>query len=152
MNDPQTDPRLADLESRLARLEEENRLLRRVKDAQDIQNVFSLHEYYHQANRHGDEMDAIWAQETEGLAMEEAVLNGRYVGLEAVGAYYVDFFAGFYKDDAGRDAAHLSSGGDGSRCHHAFRRATPAHSHHSRDRGGRRSGDGKGGLDIAPAS
>jgi hypothetical protein len=97
MNDPQTDPRLADLESRLARLEEENRLLRRVKDAQDIQNVFSLHEYYHQANRHGDEMDAIWAQETEGLAMEEAVLNGRYVGLEAVRAYYVDFFAGFYK-------------------------------------------------------
>ena len=56
-----------------------------------------MHEYYHQANQHGDEMDVIWAQETEGLAMEEAVLNGRYIGLEAVRGYYVDFFAGFYR-------------------------------------------------------
>ena len=44
------------------------------------------------AGRHGDEMDAIWAHEDPGLAMEEAVLKGRYVGLEAVRAYYVDWF------------------------------------------------------------
>ena len=59
--------------------------------------MFSLHEYYHQAGRHADEMDAIWAQKTPGLAMEEAVLNGRYVGLEAVRGYYVDFFERFFQ-------------------------------------------------------
>ena len=75
--------RLAQLEARLASLETENWSLLRVKDAQEIQNVFSMHEYYHMVGRHGDEVDAIWATKTPGLAMEEAVLNGRYVGLEA---------------------------------------------------------------------
>jgi len=51
----------------------------------------------HQVSRHADEMDAIWAQKTPGLAMEEAVLNGRYEGLEAVRGYYVDFFERFYR-------------------------------------------------------
>jgi hypothetical protein len=87
-----TEQRLVRLEARLASLEADNQALQRVKDAQEIQNVFSLHEYYHMAGRHGDEMDAIWAQKTPGLAMEEAVLKGRYVGLEFVRAYYVDFF------------------------------------------------------------
>ncbi len=87
--------RISLLEQRLVRLEEENKTLQRVKDAQEIQNVFSLHEYYHQAGRHEEEMDAIWAQRTPGLAMEEAMLGGRYEGLEAVRAYYVDFFAQF---------------------------------------------------------
>jgi hypothetical protein len=96
MNDGGMEQRVALLEQRLARVEEENRTLQRVKDTQEIQNVFSLHEYYHQASRHGDEMDAIWAQKTPGLAMEEAVLNGRYEGLEAVREYYVDFFECFY--------------------------------------------------------
>lgn len=96
MSDSRSEERLALLESRLARLEGENRSLQRVKDAQEVQNVFSLHEYYHMAGRHGDEMDAIWAQKTPGLAMEEAVLNGRYVGLEAVRGYYVDFFDRFF--------------------------------------------------------
>jgi hypothetical protein len=96
MVDPGTEERLAALESRLAGLEDENRTLLRVKDAQEIQNVFSLHEYYHMAGRHGDEMDAIWAQKTPGLAMEEAVLKGRYVGIEAVRGYYVDFFDRFF--------------------------------------------------------
>jgi hypothetical protein len=92
-----SEERITLLEQRLARLENENKALQRVKDAQEIQNVFSLHEYYHQAGRHGDEMDALWAQKTPGLAMEEAVLNGRYEGLEAVRGYYVDFFARFDK-------------------------------------------------------
>jgi hypothetical protein len=97
MGDHGSEERLTRLESRIARLEEDNTRLQRVKDAQEIQNVFSLHEYYHQAGRHADEMDAIWAQKTPGLAMEEAVLNGRYVGLEAVRGYYVDFFERFFQ-------------------------------------------------------
>jgi hypothetical protein len=92
-----SEERLALLEQRMARLEQDNRSLQRVKDAQEIQNVFSLHEYYHQASKHREEMDAIWAQKTPGLAMEEAMLNGRYVGLEAVRGYYVDFFERFFK-------------------------------------------------------
>jgi hypothetical protein len=92
MTDPGTEQRLAALEGRLASLEAENHSLLRVKDALEIQNVFSMHEYYHAAGRHGDEVDAIWATNTPGLAMEEAVLNGRYEGLEAVRAYYVDWF------------------------------------------------------------
>jgi hypothetical protein len=92
MTDAEWQARLGALESRLADLEGENRSLLRVKDVQEIQNVFSLHEYYHMASRHADEMEAIWAQKTPGLAMEEAVLKGRYAGLEAVRAYYVDFF------------------------------------------------------------
>jgi hypothetical protein len=92
MTDAATEARLAQLEARLASLEAENWSLLRVKDALEIQNVFSMHEYYHMVGRHGDEVDAIWATKTPGLAMEEAVLNGRYVGLEAVRAYYVDWF------------------------------------------------------------
>jgi hypothetical protein len=84
--------RLINLETRLAALEAENRSLQRVKDVQEIQNVFSMHEYYHMAGRHGDEVNAIWATKTPGLAMEEAVLNGRYEGLEAVRGYYVEWF------------------------------------------------------------
>jgi hypothetical protein len=89
--------RLAQLEQRVAQLEQENERLQRVRDAQEIQNVFSLHEYYHNAARHADEMDAIWAKNQPDLAMEEAVLNGRYVGPEAVRCYYVDFFRSFDK-------------------------------------------------------
>ena len=84
--------RLSQLEARLASLEAENWSLQRVKDAQEIQNVFSMHEYYHMVGRHGEEVDAIWATKTPGLAMEEAVLGGRYVGLDVVRAYYVDWF------------------------------------------------------------
>jgi hypothetical protein len=79
--------RFVQLESRLAKLEQENWLLQRVKDSQDIQNVFALHEHYHFAGRHGDEMEAIWALKTPGLAMEEAHLHGRYVGVDKVRAY-----------------------------------------------------------------
>lgn len=89
--------RFARLEQRVAQLEKENEQLQRVKDAQEIQNVFSLHEYYHNAARHADEMDAIWAKDQPDLAMEEAVLDGRYAGPEAVRRYYVDFFKSFDK-------------------------------------------------------
>ena len=90
--DAGTEQRLSALEERLASLEAENHTLQRVKDVQEIQNVFSMHEYYHMAGRHRDEVEAIWATKTPGLAMEEAVLNGRYEGLEAVRGYYVEWF------------------------------------------------------------
>ena len=90
------DMAMAQLEQRLTVLEKQNQDLQRVRDAQEIQNVFSKHEYYHLAGRHGDEMDAIWAQKTPGLSMEEAMLDGCYVGVEAVRGYYVDFFESFF--------------------------------------------------------
>jgi len=92
MMDAGTEVRLSQLEARIASLETENRSLLRVGDAQEIQNIFSMHEYYHAVGRHRDEVEAIWATRTPGLAMEEAVLNGRYEGLDAVRAYYVDWF------------------------------------------------------------
>ncbi len=90
--DADLETRLSQLEKRTAALETENHSLLRVKDALEIQNVFSMHEYYHAAGRHADEVSAIWATKTPGLAMEEAVLNGRYEGLAAVRAYYVEWF------------------------------------------------------------
>jgi hypothetical protein len=97
MNRNSLEERIALLEEGLVRLQKENQKLRKARDVQEIQNVMSMHEYYHGACRHRDEMDAIWAQNTPGLAFEEAVLNGRYVGLDAIRGYYVDFFEGFFK-------------------------------------------------------
>lgn len=99
MNDRDVKRRLLFLEGETARLKKENEALQKVKDVQEIQNVMSLHEYYHGACKHGEEMDAIWAQKTPGIAFEEALLNGRYVGLEAVRGYYVDFFGLFFKEE-----------------------------------------------------
>jgi hypothetical protein len=94
--------RIAFLEREVGRLGEENRGLLKVKDAYEIQNVMSMHEYYHGASMHEEEMDAIWAQKTSGIAFEEALLNGRYVGLEAVRGYYVDFFKRFFREELQR--------------------------------------------------
>jgi SnoaL-like domain len=89
--------RVASLEDYIIQLRKEAGVARRVDDYQEIQNVMGLHEYYHAAGRHDEEMDAIWAQKTPGIAMEEAFLNGRYVGLAAVRGYYVDFFNVFFE-------------------------------------------------------
>jgi hypothetical protein len=98
--------RIAYLEGRVDRLTKEAEAAGRYRDYQEIQNVMGLHEYYHAAGRHGDEMDAIWAQNTPGLAMEEAFLNGRYVGIDAVRGYYVDFFKLFF-ETAGREISEV---------------------------------------------
>ena len=90
--------KIALLEKGMALLREECQRLRKVGDVQEIQNVMSMHEYYHVAGMHREEMEAIWAKKTPGIAMEEAFLNGRYVGLEAVEGYYVDFFALFFEN------------------------------------------------------
>ncbi len=94
--------RIALVEQEMARLKKENHALLKVKDAYEIQNVMSMHEYYHGACMHEEEMDAIWAQKTPGIAFEEALLNGRYVGLDAVRGYYVDFFKRFFKEELQR--------------------------------------------------
>ena len=88
---------VARLEGLLEETRRDNQRLLRAVDALEIQNVMSWHELYHMVGNHADEVDAIWAQKTPGLAMEEAVLRGRYEGLEAVRRYYVDFFKSFDK-------------------------------------------------------
>jgi hypothetical protein len=93
------DARIAQLEKEVAVLKEENCLLAKARDVQGIQNTMSLHEYYHAACMHGEEMDAIWVRKTPGIAFEEAFLKGRYEGYEAVRSYYVDFFARFFKNE-----------------------------------------------------
>jgi len=83
--------KVALIEERLAFLEKENRLLRKAKDVHEIQNVMSLHEYYHSSFRHEEELDAIWAQEADDVSFEEALFQARFVGLEAIHTYYVQF-------------------------------------------------------------
>jgi hypothetical protein len=83
--------RIALMEERLALLEGENRRLSKANDVHEIQNVMSLHEYYHSACMHQEELDAIWAQEADDVAFEEALFQARFVGLEAIRTYYVDF-------------------------------------------------------------
>jgi hypothetical protein len=83
--------RIALLEERLTFLEEENARLPKARDVHEIQNVMSLHEYYHSACRHQEELDAIWAQKAADVAFEEALFQARFVGLDAIKTYYVDF-------------------------------------------------------------
>jgi hypothetical protein len=98
--------RVAYLEDYVDRLKRECEYSLKAMEHQQIQNVMGLHEYYHAVGRHSEEMDAIWALNTPGIAMEEAFLNGRYVGLDAIRAYYVDFFRVFF-DALGRQAVEL---------------------------------------------
>ena len=83
--------KIALMEERLAFLEKENERLGKAKDVHEIQNVMSLHEYYHSACKHQEELDAIWAQKADDVAFEEALFQARFVGLEAIKTYYVDF-------------------------------------------------------------
>jgi hypothetical protein len=86
--------KVARMEERLAFLEKENKRLGQAKDVHEIQNVMSLHEYYHSACKHREELDAIWAQKAADVAFEEALFDTRFVGLDAIGKYYVDFMVG----------------------------------------------------------
>lgn len=83
--------KLSRMEERLAALERENRQLRKACDVHEIQNVMSLHEYFHSAGRHEEELDAIWARKADDVAFEEALFQARFVGRDAIRAYYVDF-------------------------------------------------------------
>ena len=79
------------IEERLSSLEAENKRLRRANDVIEIQNVMSLHEYYHASYQHQEELDAIWSQKTEDVSFEEALFQARFVGMDAIKTYYVDF-------------------------------------------------------------
>lgn len=103
--------RFSRLEGRIAELEQQNKSLQRAKDVLEIQNVMSMHEYYHTASMHQEEIDNIWAQKTPGVAFEEAALIGRNEGLEAIKACYVKHFDKFLKaaaEDARLIFPHLA--------------------------------------------
>ena len=64
-------------------------MVQRLNDIHDIQNVMSLHEYYHTAGMHKEEVEEIWAQNTPGVSWESGDL-GRFEGIEAIRSIYVD--------------------------------------------------------------
>ena len=88
--------KVALLDKRLGVLETENRRLQKARDILEIQNVMSMHEYYHAAGKNQEELDAIWAQQAPDVAFEEAAVHGRYVGLEAIREFTVLFFGKFF--------------------------------------------------------
>ena len=63
--------------------------VRRLNDIHEIQNVMSLHEYYHTAGMHREEVEEIWAQKTPGVSWETGDL-GRFEGIDAIWEIYVD--------------------------------------------------------------
>ena len=64
--------------------------VRRLNDIHEIQNVMSLHEYYHTAGMHKEEVEEIWAQKTPGVSWETGDL-GRFEGIDAIRKIYVDY-------------------------------------------------------------
>lgn len=94
MKNENLEEKIARMEQRLDLLEKENKRLGQAKDVHEIQNVMSLHEYYHAACKHAEELDAIWAQKAADVSFEEALFNARFVGLEAIKRYYVEFMVG----------------------------------------------------------
>ena len=86
--------KIAIMEDRLAFLEKENKRLGKAKDVHEIQNAMSLHEYYHSACKHTEELDAIWAKRAPDVSFEEALFKTRFVGLDAIRRYYIDFMIG----------------------------------------------------------
>jgi hypothetical protein len=76
--------------------------LQRALDIQEIQNVASLHEYYHNALMHKEEIEAIWAQKTPGVSWTNN--TDRYVGMPSLRKYYID---GLPKEKAGVLWVHM---------------------------------------------
>lgn len=91
MSSANLEEKLTQLEQRFASLEEDNKRLAKARDVQEIQNLMSLHEYYHSSFEHQMELDKIWAQQAKDVSFEESLFQSRFVGLQAVTAYYVDF-------------------------------------------------------------
>lgn len=94
MTNETVEEKIAFMEERLNLLEKENRRLELAVDVHEIQNVMSLHEYYHSACKHTEELDDIWSRKAADVAFEEALFKVRFVGLEAIRKYYVDFMIG----------------------------------------------------------
>lgn len=62
--------------------------VQRALDIQEIQNVASLHEYYHTALMHKEELEEIWAQKTPGVSWTNN--TDRFVGMESLKKFYAD--------------------------------------------------------------
>jgi hypothetical protein len=76
--------------------------VQRSLDIQAIQNVASLHEYYHSALMHKEEIEVIWAQKTPGVSWTNN--TDRYVGMPSLKKFYVD---GLPKEKAGLLWVHM---------------------------------------------
>ncbi len=62
--------------------------IQRARDILEIQNVASLHEYYHNAWRHRDEYLDIWAQKTPGVSWTNN--TDKYIGAKSLWKFYVE--------------------------------------------------------------
>ncbi|MFO1409772.1 MAG: nuclear transport factor 2 family protein [Steroidobacteraceae bacterium] len=62
--------------------------VQRARDILEIQNVASLHEYYHNAWRHRDEYRNIWAQKTPGVTWTNN--TDKYIGAQSLWNFYVE--------------------------------------------------------------
>ena len=62
--------------------------VQRSLDIQEVQNVASMHEYYHNAWAHGDEIRNIWAQKTPGVTWTNN--TDKYIGMASLKKFYVD--------------------------------------------------------------
>jgi hypothetical protein len=62
--------------------------IQRVMDIQEVQNVASLHEYYHSAMMHKEELEAIWAQKTPGVSWTNN--TDKYKGMASLKKFYAD--------------------------------------------------------------
>jgi SnoaL-like domain len=76
-----------DLSSAVAALELQ---VQRLAATQEIQNVMAVHELYHSANMHREEIESIWVRTTPGVALE--TVQGRFEGLDAVKGFYVEAY------------------------------------------------------------
>lgn len=85
------------MEERLSFLEKENKRLGKVRDVYEIQNVMSLHEYYHSSFRHDEEINTIWAKAPD-VSFEEALFNARFVGLDSIRKYYRDWMLSMFNN------------------------------------------------------
>jgi SnoaL-like domain len=63
------------------------RELQRLADIHEIKNIASLHEYYHNALQHAEELKYVWAQKTPGASWTNN--TDRYVGMDSLVRFYV---------------------------------------------------------------
>jgi hypothetical protein len=80
------------------------RKVQRALDIAEIQNVASMHEYYHNVLAHGQEVEAIWAKKTPDLMWTNN--NDKYIGADFI-KFYVDVAKAMSKDLSGMLAYHM---------------------------------------------
>jgi hypothetical protein len=65
------------------------KMVQRVMDVQEVQNVMGRHEYYHAAGMHKEEIEELWAHKTPGATFEAGDV-GKTEGIEAITRTYVE--------------------------------------------------------------